>query len=210
MRMPFRSLTRAGYIGVVLCLAPCCGGALAQATAECVVQRVEGQPVASARGVGRIAVEPGIVIGRGGIVRTGQEERVTLGCSEGLTVIVGPETEISVSGILDGGARPFGLRLLDGIAGFLLDDGSPGGVQVTTPSAVAAVRSTQWAMQVDRKASAVFAREGTVFAFGDGGQSVRLGPGEGVDVTPQGDVRPAVTWGAARIGRFSTLLGGDW
>lgn len=208
--MTSKPLICAGLTRSALCLALFAGPAWAQAPADCIVIRVEGQAVAFARGVDRTVVEPGLGIGRGAVLRTRGDERVTLACVGGLTVVIGPDTELSVSGILDGGARPFALRLLNGIAGFLLEDGGSGGVQVTTPSAVAAVRSTQWAMRVDRQASEVFAREGTVFTFGAGDASVRLGAGDGVDVTPEGDVGPVVQWGQARIDRFGALLGGDW
>lgn len=208
--MTIKKRTYAGLAPGLLLLALLTGPATAQAQADCVTTRVQGQPVVFARGAERITLEPGIGLGRGGTVRTGADERVTLTCSGGLTVVVGPQTELSVSGILDGGTRPFGLRLLDGIAGFLLDDGNSGGVQVTTPSAVAAVRSTQWAVRVDEKASAIFAREGTVFAFGDSDTAARLQAGDGIDISATGEARPIVQWGQKRIDLFASLLGDDW
>ncbi|MEY8837492.1 FecR domain-containing protein, partial [Cribrihabitans sp. XS_ASV171] len=132
----------------------------------------------------------------------------TLTCAGGLEVVVGPASEIDLEGVLDGGTQPLGLRLMHGIAGFL-SSGGGNGVQVRTPSAVAAVRSTQWAMRVEDRASAVFTRSGTVFVLAEGGQA-RLGPGDGVDVTAAGDVGPVTRWGQARIDRFDALLGPDW
>ena len=57
--------------------------------------------------------------------------------------------------------------------------------------------------------SAVFARDGAVFVVAEGG-SVRLGAGEGVDVTQTGSVGAVVRWGQARIDLFDDLLGPDW
>jgi hypothetical protein len=207
VRPPIRTGLGTGAFLALLLLG---GPVAAQQSPECVVLAVEGSAIALARGAGRTEVQPGLGIGRGGIIRTGADERVTLECQGGLTVVIGPDTEIAVSGVLDGGTRPFGLRLIDGIAGFLLSDEGSGGVQVTTPSAVAAVRSTEWAMQVEGKASAVFARDGTVFTFGANEAFVRLEPGDGVDVTPDGTLGAVTRWGQARIDRFGALLGGDW
>lgn len=183
---------------------------LAQSDNACVVARIEGAPVALADGGPAQPLTPGGTVAPGTRVRTGDNDRVTLACAEGLTVVVGPATEIAPVGVLEGGTRPFALRLLDGIAGFLKDAGGAGGVQVNTPSAVAAVRSTEWAMRVADGASAVFTREGSVFVFGTGDANTRLRPGEGIDVTPDGTLGPLVEWGQARIDRFGTLLGPDW
>ena len=102
----------------------------------------------------------------------------------------------------------FGLRLLDGIVGFIFK-GTGGGVQVRTPSAVASVRSTEWAMRWSNGVSEVFTREGTVAVSANGG-SVGLGPGDGVDVSGSGEFKPVVQWKPPRIARFGELLGADW
>jgi ferric-dicitrate binding protein FerR (iron transport regulator) len=183
--------------------------AAAQAPGTCIVTRVDGQVTISARGAGSREAATGLALGRNSTLLTGSAGRVTMSCSGGLEVIVGPQTKLDVLGPLDGGARPFGLRIIDGIAGFLFSGDDDNGVQVRTPSAVAAVRSTQWAMQVDDQSSAIFAREGTVFVFADGGDA-RLGPGDGVDITPSGEIGPVRRWGQRRIDLFDVLLGPDW
>ncbi len=183
--------------------------AAAQTPGTCTVTRVTGQAEVSARGAGTRPAALGLGLGRNATLRTQADGRVTLSCADGLTVVVGPASEIDLQGILDGGSQPFGLRLMRGIAGFLTSGTAENGVQVRTPSAVAAVRSTQWAMQVEDRASAVFTRSGTVFVLAEGGEA-RLGPGDGVDVTPSGDVGPVTRWGQARIDRFDALLGPDW
>lgn len=200
---------RLGPLGLAAALSFCAAMLHAQTDGICVITRVEGTAVASARGAGERAAETGLGLGRNATLVTGPATRVTLACPDGLQVVLGPDSEIAVSGVLDGAIRPFGLRLLDGIAGFLFDRAGGDGVQVRTPSAVAAVRSTEWAMRVEDRASAVFARDGTVFVVADGG-TVRLGPGEGVDVTRGGGVGDVVRWGQPRIDLFDELLGSDW
>lgn len=74
---------------------------------------------------------------------------------------------------------------------------------------MAAVRSTQWAMQVTDDTSAMFARDGPVFVLGDTG-TARLGSGDGVDVAADGTLGAVVQWGQPRIDRISELLGPAW
>ena len=179
----------------------------AQPSATCTVQRVEGAAVVSAGGAARRPVEPGLTLAPNDTLRTPSASRVTLDCPDKLKVVVGPDSEVTVEGLLAGDVRPFGLRLLDGIAGFIFNGTS--GVQVRTPSAVAAVRSTEWAMRVHEGVSEVFTRTGSVSVTADGG-SARLGPGDGIDVSDTGALKPVVQWRPPRIARFVELLGPDW
>jgi hypothetical protein len=181
----------------------------AQAPGQCVITQTEGEAVVSARGAGRQPAVVGLGLGTNATLRTRADARVVMECSGGLRVVLGPDSRIRLSGLLQGAQAPLGLRLLDGIAGFLFDGDGSDGVQVRTPSAVAAVRSTEWAMRVQDRASAVFTREGAVFVVGREGR-VRLEPGNGVDVTARGAVGPVVDWGQARIDRFKALLGPAW
>ena len=176
----------------------------------CVIVSVDGASVVSAAGAGRLPAEVGLGLGRNATLRTGPEARVTLQCDGDLRVIVGPASEIAVGRVVGDAPRTFLMRLMEGIAGFVTDGTeSGGGVQIRTPSAVAAVRSTEWAMQVTDGASAVFARQGAVFVVGETGR-VRLGPGDGVDVSAEGAVGPVVQWGQPRIDLVAELLGRDW
>ena len=180
----------------------------AQDAGPCVIRSVEGRATVSAPGTRSYVAEVGLGMGANATLRTKANARVTLLCPDDLRVVVGPRTTIAVARLVAGGKQPVALRLMRGIAGFLFD-GDGDGVQVRTPSAVAAVRSTQWAMQVQDRASAVFGREGAVFVQGDDG-GVRLGPGDGVDVSASGEVGPVVRWGQARIDLFAQLLGPSW
>lgn len=181
----------------------------AQPAEACVVHRVDGDATISARGAGSHVATPGLGIGRNATLSTGADTRVTLTCPDGLEVVLGPDSTLTVSGLLDGAERPFGLRLMDGIAGFLFGKTGGDGVQVRTPSAVAAVRSTEWAMRVQDRATAVFARDGVVFV-GASDQTVMLKPGDGIDVTNTGEPGSIKQWGQGRIDMFATLLGPDW
>lgn len=180
----------------------------AQGAGPCVIRSVEGRAIVTAPGAGQHVAEIGLGIGANATLRTMADARVTLLCPDDLRVVVGSSTEIAVARLVSGGPQPVALRLMRGIAGFLFG-GTGDGVQVHTPSAVAAVRSTQWAMRVENDASAVFAREGAVFVRGDDA-TVRLDPGDGVDVAANGDVGQVVQWGQTRINLFARLLGPEW
>lgn len=180
----------------------------AQDAGPCVVRSVEGRATVSAPGAGRHVAEVGLGMGANATLRTAANARVTLLCPDDLRVVVGSGTEIAHARLVSGGPQPVALRLMRGIAGFLFDGGGDG-VQVRTPSAVAAVRSTEWAMRVEDDASAVFARDGDVFVQGDDA-TMRLGSGDGVDVSADGEVGPVVRWGQTRIDLFARLLGPDW
>ncbi|MEQ6250314.1 FecR family protein [Sulfitobacter sp. HNIBRBA3233] len=176
----------------------------------CVIVAVEGSAMVSAPGAGRRAAEVGLALGSNATLRTGAGARATLQCNEDLRVLVGPSSQIAVARFAKEAPQTFGMRLVQGIAGFFYDSSQPDGtVQIRTPSAVAAVRSTEWAMRVTDGASAVFARAGAVFVFGDNGR-VQLGAGDGVDVSATGAVGPVVQWGQGRIALFGDLLGPDW
>lgn len=190
---------------VAVCLSK---AALAQDAGSCLIQKIEGRVTVSAGGSGRQIAAVGLSVAGDATVRTRADARVTLLCPDDLVVVVGPGTEIAVARLAPGERQPVALRLVRGIAGFLFE-GDGDGVQVNTPSAVAAVRSTQWAMRVEDGATAVFARDGTVFVRGDAA-SVRLASGDGVDVSAGGDVGSVVRWGQARIDLFAQFLGPNW
>lgn len=176
----------------------------------CIILSVDGAGVVSASGVGSRPAEVGLGLGRNATLRTEPGGRMILQCDGDLRVVVGPDSEFVVLRIVEEAPQTFRLQMMQGIVGFIFGGGdTDAGVQVRTPSAVAAVRSTQWAMQVNDDSSAVFAREGTVFVFGETG-TARLGPGDGVDVTADGTLGTVVQWGQPRIDLFSELLGSAW
>ncbi len=206
----FYDFTRGITAGLALAAMALATPLPASAAEVCVIIHVAGTAEVSARGAGRHEAAPGLGLGRNAHLRTGPDARVSMTCPDGLEVIVGPDSTFAVSGVLDGATQqPFGLRLMEGIAGFLFDRAGGDGVQVRTPSAVAAVRSTEWTVQAEDGASAFFTREGRIFvAAGDDG--LWLDAGEGVDVSADGEIGPALRWGQPRIDRQAELLGPGW
>ena len=181
----------------------------AQPSGACSVQRVEGTALVSGGTAPPRPAQAGMSLAANDTVRTPSQARVTLACPNGLRIVIGPDSEIALEGVLPGADRNFGLRLLEGITGFVFRGSGGDGIQVRTPSAVAAVRSTEWAMQVRTGTTEVFTREGTVSVTANG-VSVALSAGDGVDVTGTGELRPVVRWRPPRIAQFVERLGADW
>jgi hypothetical protein len=94
----------------------------------------------------------------------------------------------------------------------LIDVGKPrdkGSFQVTTPQAIAAVRGTKWAVDIQNTRTSVLVLRGQVAVRKPTGASeVVLGPGEGVDVDA-GMTDPLVvkTWPQARVTALLARLG---
>ncbi|PWJ21387.1 FecR family protein [Jannaschia seohaensis] len=191
----------------LLLLAP--GGTRAQGETFCQVVEVTIGAATIQRGRTRVTAVVGHVLATGDRIRTEAAARVRILCDSGLTVDVGPDTRIDLDALLvppeEGGA----VRLLRGVAGFLLPRPRSGGFEVRTPSAVAAVRSTEWAVEVSGEATTAFVREGRV-AVGGRRSVVLLGPGEGVEVTAQGALGPVQSWDAERVDALGARIGPAW
>jgi len=72
--------------------------------------------------------------------------------------------------------------------------------QILTPQAVASVRGTQWIVDAAAGQTSTFVMSGTVSVTRrTGGQSVSLGPGEGVDVDVGSGPLAVKQWPAARV-----------
>lgn len=83
-----------------------------------------------------------------------------------------------------------------------------GGFQVVTPQAIAAVRGTQWAVDVAARQTSVLVVRGAVTVRRPtGGESVVLNPGEGVDVTSGTGALVVRRWPAARVAALLARLG---
>ncbi|WP_157018824.1 FecR domain-containing protein [Mesorhizobium xinjiangense] len=82
------------------------------------------------------------------------------------------------------------------------------GLEVVTPQAIAAVRGTQWAVDVEQDATSVFVVRGAVaVSRRAGGAGVVLGPGEGVDVDESGAALEVRRWPAARVNALMARFG---
>lgn len=83
------------------------------------------------------------------------------------------------------------------------------GFQIMTPHAIAAVRGTQWAVDVSGSRTSVFVVTGRVSVRRIQGntRSVSLSPGEGVDVEPGTSPLIVRRWPAARAAALLARLG---
>lgn len=85
---------------------------------------------------------------------------------------------------------------------------SRGGFQVLTPQAIAAVRGTQWAVDVAGGKTSVFVVAGRVAVRRPHARNgVNLGPGEGVDVEAGTGPLTVRRWPAARAGALLARFG---
>ena len=95
--------------------------------------------------------------------------------------------------------------------GALLVDAPPRadrrGFQIHTPQAVAAVRGTEWAVDVAAGKTAVFVVTGQVSVRRPRGPAVSLGPGEGVDVEPGTAPLQVKRWPAERAASLLARFG---
>jgi len=164
------------------------------------------------RGDVRGRVAAGVLVQNGDTIITRKRARVTIRCTEGLVMVVGPETRIGLDRLLrpaDAPPSTTGIDIFRGIVGFLRPGGRRDGFAVSTPSAVAAVRSTEWAIEVADQATAAFVREGAV-SVRAANRAVVLSPGDGIDVSADGSGGPVRRWNQARIDGLSERLGPDW
>jgi hypothetical protein len=182
--------------------------AVAQEGERCQAVEVAGTATLR-RGGTEVEASRGAMLARGDRIATGPAGRVVILCTGGLRISVGPDAVILLDRVIGRPAARPGLRLLEGAAGFLLPAPRRDGFSVRTPSAVAAVRSTEWAMQVEAGATAAFVHEGGV-AIGTAARTVLLESGEGVDVSSQGFPGPVRDWGAARVEALARRIGADW
>jgi FecR protein len=80
--------------------------------------------------------------------------------------------------------------------------------KVTTPQAIAAVRGTKWAVDVEETRTSVLVLRGRVAVQRPtGGSQVTLGPGQGVDVDPGTSPLVVKRWPAARVAALLARLG---
>ena len=82
------------------------------------------------------------------------------------------------------------------------------GFEVITPQAIAAVRGTRWAVDVEPGKTSVFVVRGRVGVQRPASDAtVVLGPGEGVDVEADGARLTVKRWPAKRVAALLARLG---
>ncbi|MEO1207686.1 MAG: FecR family protein [Pseudomonadota bacterium] len=186
--------------------------ALATDLDDCKIDTVAGQVSATSQGESR-AVAPGLSIGSADTLTTGPDGRVRIVCRAETSFVVGSATQIVFEKLARATkSESFTARIIDGIAGFIVQMTGGERFEVHTPSAVASVRSTEWTVEVIEGGTAVFVRKGAVAVHGKRAPDVKvlLRRGEGVDVTAQGRLGSVKSWGQKRIDRMNGRLGFDW
>jgi ferric-dicitrate binding protein FerR (iron transport regulator) len=131
--------------------------------------------------------------------------RQVLRCRDGLEVSA--ESAADYSLINGPRGRPVGARLQNKGLFIDLSPGRPGGFQISTPHAVASVRGTRWAVDVNPERTSVFVRDGSVDVRRQGSMDfVRLRAGDGVDVEAGQEPLRLTRWSTERaallLGRF--------
>ncbi|MDK3074323.1 FecR family protein [Sedimentitalea sp. JM2-8] len=132
-------------------------------------------------------------------------DRYVLSCAGNLVIEMDAATKMGIVTNRDGHAERVTLT-----QGTILIDVEPGGAapQIRTPHAIAAVRGTVYALDIQSESTAVFVLRGVVnvrHLRGSGG-SVDLGAGQGVDVAP-GQALEVKTWGDSRVRELLSRFG---
>ncbi len=194
------------------------------ATAALAILLVAGGSVARAASeralvgtVGRLVGEASVVVGRttrplepeaklfvGDRVITSAEGRLEIACTDGSTIIVAAQTTVTLSEYTtsaDGSGKTAVLDMVEGLVRVSLSRlGVWQRFEVTTPTAIAAVRSTEWIVEAAAGRSAVFVVHGRVEVVDrqlKGG--VILDPGDGTDVRAGDAPTVAKRWGRKRV-----------
>jgi hypothetical protein len=138
--------------------------------------------------------------------RSGAQD--VLHCTDGLTIIVEKGARYSLAdrdgdGQLDAARLQGKALLLD-----LPRQAKPTRFEVITPQAIAAVRGTKWAVDVQGGKTSVFVVRGQVdVRRSTEGTAVALGPGQGVDVQAGSAALVVKRWPAARVAALMARLG---
>jgi ferric-dicitrate binding protein FerR (iron transport regulator) len=129
-----------------------------------------------------------------------------LRCHDGLIIVAEDGARFALQGH-DGSATSVDLQS----KALLLDaprQRGKGRFRVNTPQAIAAVRGTKWAVDVQEARTSVLVLQGRVAVRRPrGGNQVVLGPGEGVDVDPGTEPLVVKRWGQPRVDALLARLG---
>jgi hypothetical protein len=167
--------------------------------------------------VDRLVGEASVVVGRttrpleregklfvGDRVITSAEARLEIACTDGSTIIVSARTTVTLSEFTtnaDGTGKTAVLDMVEGLVRVSLSRlGVRQRFEVTTPTAIAAARSTEWIVEAAPGRSAVFVVHGRVEVIDrqlKGG--VILDPGDGTDVRAGAAPTVAKRWGQKRV-----------
>lgn len=213
MAMPAALMTRnllgaCAALASIACLPMPAAG---QETRSCSVQRFVGTAQLVDK-QGERPVAAGLAVAADDAVRTAGDGQMEIVCSDGITITIGFATHIELRGLITPQPREGSvlLRLLAGIAGFVVPEKTFRDFSVETQTAVAAVRSTQWFVDTPDAATSVFVREGRVGVDPSAGDELTLAAGEGLDISANGESGQPALWATARIETAASRLGFGW
>jgi hypothetical protein len=179
------------------------GRAAAQSAVVGTVSRLAGAPTVVAEGASAPApATVGMAIREGDRVITGPGGRLEVTGADGTTITVGEQTTVVVTRFLAPRGRRRGNGLIDMIEGILRIrlPGSWDRFDVTTGTAVASVRSTEWLVDATAASTGVFVFDGRVQVTGQPRTaSVTLDPTFGTDVAATMPPTAPRVWGQPRI-----------
>lgn len=133
--------------------------------------------------------------------------QIVLRCGRGLTIEVEETARYSVVD-QDGDGTPEGMRLNRGAALVDADPAAAPRFQILTPTAIASVRGTEWAVDAAAATTSVFVVSGAVNVVArDTNAGVVLRQGEGTDVPAGATELRAVRWGQGRIDALFARFG---
>jgi hypothetical protein len=197
---------------VILCMALALGSASIQAASVGEVVAVRGE---THLGAGGPALSPGQKLEAGSEIHTGADGRVRVRFIDGSTVVVADRSRFKIERFDTSSdkARDASLLLERGLIGQQVSRQEGGKWEVRTPTAVTAVRGTEFFVEVGTDlATAVSLQSGEVeveaIESAAGGTTRQLRPPsktslsrprDGTDCTPARGCTPAATWSPARI-----------
>ncbi len=174
------------------------------------VSRLAGSPSVSAAGGSLVPAALGMTLHEGDRVVTGRGGRLQILAPDGTTVSIGEETTVVLTRFVGPrGGRP-GRGLLDLIEGILRIrlPGSWNRFEVTTGTAVASVRSTDWIVDATPQSTAVFVADGRVEVVNRAlTGAVLLDAGFGTDVRAGAVPTTPRRWGQSRVAAVMARTG---
>ena len=166
------------------------------------VGRVVGE-VSLLRGAESVPAGAGAELREGDGIVTGPGSRVEILCADGSSIVIGPDTTVSVAEFApsSGGASRALMDLISGILRVTLSGRTPWqSFEVRSATAVASVRSTDWIVDASRVKTGVFVVGGAVAVTSRAGAGeVVLAAGEGTDVHVNAVPTAPKAWGQPRI-----------
>jgi hypothetical protein len=203
----FRGRLRSGGSGVLALLLLFATGsgqpAAAQQAAACQVTHLVGSAILLRAGAS-LPLAPGTPLHEDDQVVTDRNARLGIACLDGSTLVIGESSNVSLSTFAALARESGGSVVLDLLEGILRLALSPESrrerFEVKTPTAIAAVRSTEWITEAATDNTAVFVIDGRVAVRSRAGEGqVLLQPGFGTDVPRGAAPTEPKRWGQPRV-----------